>query len=255
MNNTFKIAALGLALAGLGTSARADLTFQGAVGLPNNPTAQVPQQNGARVQLNYNEVGDSDGDGDLYGLAGAMRVGNSPFEINGAIHYLNAEAFGADDDSVGFSVGGKYLITRESDPAGVRLAAGAGYTKLNPFDTDLENIYGYVVGTKYLSQAIEGRVPITGHLGLRYDHFEADGEDDSKLSIYAGVEVPITRNGEFQFVGEIGTEQVEDGDTPFSAALRFRRDNQPFGATIGVSRTAFGDSGLFAQLGYTFDTK
>lgn len=251
MKNYFKIALAALAVAGMGSAASADLTYNGAVGLPLNPTAQVPQQNGARVQLNYLKAAE---DADIYSLGGAVRIGNSPFEVNGSINQLRVDE-GTDD--IGFSIGAKYLFSRETDPAKVRLAAGLGFERLSAFDTDYDNTFGYLVASKYLTQAIDGRIPVVGHLGVRWDKFEAGGFDDDKFSIYGGVEVPLTRKGDFRVVGELGTERVEDGEMPYSVGLRYRAANQPFGATIGLARHGvFGDDAeLFAQLGYTFDTK
>lgn len=230
-----------LALSGLATSAHADLTVNGEVGLPLNPTAQVPEQKGVRLQGNYY---DADG-GKLYTLAGAARVGTSPLEVSAAYHHPTGD--GDPDD--GFGVGVKYLFSRESDPAGVRLAVGAGYTKID----DLKNTRAYLVASKSLSAISEGKAPITGHLGLRYDHYKNVGSS-SKASVFAGVEVPLTSSGEFQAVGEIGTKIADGAKIPYSASLRYRPASQPFGVSLGIQQQGvFSDKGrFFAQIGYTF---
>jgi hypothetical protein len=114
------------------------------------------------------------------------------------------------------------------------------------------------VATKYFGTVTGERVPITGHLGVRYDRYDLDGfGDSSKLSLFAGAEVPITGDGQFQAVGELGSKIADNGGTPFSLSVRYRPRARPFGASIGVQRQgALGivanEIKLFAQLGYTF---
>jgi len=235
------------------SAAKADLTINGAVGLPLNPTAQIPQEGGIRVQGNYTNLGDiADEDAKLYGIYAAGRAGDN-IEISGGIEKLDAP-FGGDRS--GFALGAKYLFTRESDPAGVRIAAGLGYNK-----AQADNTFAYVVGTKYFGEVGGDRVPITGHLGLRYDRFDYDyigGGDSKKASIFAGVEVPVTRNGDFSFVGELQSKNLDFGGakSPYSASVRYRPQGQGLSASLGLIRRPFitNDSGFFFQLGYTFDT-
>jgi len=243
MKNTFKVALATLAIAGMSSAAHADLNYNGEVGLPINPTAQIPQSTGGfRLQGNYYDLGGAE----VYSLGGAVRASRtSPIEINGAVNYVDG---GGDD--VRFSVGAKYLFSRETDPAGVRLAAGVGYSELS----GLKNARAYVVGSKSFGNPVEGKASITGHLGLRYDHFDQLNDSD-KASIFAGVEVPVTSTGDFQVIGEVGTKVIDGGKIPYSAGIRYRANQQPFGATIGVQRLGFAnnnDARLFVQLGYTF---
>ena len=278
MNKMMKAALAATLVAGAAQTARADLTLNGAVGLPLNPTAQIPLQGGIRLQGDYFDFGDIDEGGDkiadakFYGIHAAGRVGAFPLEINGGFEQLSVNGDTGDpfiDDAIedsfdksGIAIGAKYLFTRETDPAGIRLAAGVGYSRAL-----LKNVHAYVVGTKYLGNVTGDRVPVTAHLGLRYDRFKlsgdaADADDDdssSKLSIYGGVEIPITRNGDFSFVGELQSKNTDDifGDAkiPFSASVRFRPRNQAFSASLGFMRQGLiDDTGLFAQLGYSFDT-
>ena len=239
MKNTFKVALATLALAGISGSARADLTINGAVGLPLNPTAQIPQQGGGtRVQANYFRLGD---DIDQYGLSAARRVGDK-IEINGGVGRIS----GNGDSDTDFAIGAKYLISRETDPVGVRLAVGAGYDR-----TLARQTYVYGVATKYLGAVSSERVPVSAHLGLRYDRFS--DIDSNKVSVFAGVEVPITQTGEFQAVGEFQTKNAEGGTTPYSASLRYRPKGRPFGASLGYARQGLtSNGGVFAQIGYTF---
>jgi hypothetical protein len=240
--------------------ARADQTINGAFGLPLNPTAQIPEPNNVRVQANYYDFGNVEGgDGDLafYGLYAAGRVGDLPLEISGGVEKFDAEGVDVEFlDDTSFSVGAKLLLTRNTDPQALRVAIGAGYS-----DTFFENIHGYIVATKYFGNIATGRAPIAGHLGVRYDRYEIEPFDSNKASIYAGVELPLTRDGTVSFVGEIQSKNVESEfspATPYSAALRYRPTGGGFSASIGVQRQGvFGDvsdnsSNLFLQIGYTF---
>lgn len=242
MKNIFKVALATIAIAGTSGAAHADLNYNGEVGLPINPTAQVPSTTGGfRLQGNYYDLGGAD----LYSIGGAVRLSNtSPIEINGAVNYLDG---GGSD--VRFSIGAKYLISKETDPAGVRIAAGAGYSQLS----DLKNTRAYLVASKSFGNVIEGRTPITGHLGVRYDHYDFGGNSD-KVSVFAGAEVPVTRKGDFQVIGEIGSKVADGSSFPYSAGVRYRPSQQPFGATVGIQRLGItGNSGrVFVQLGYTF---
>ncbi len=64
----------------------------------------------------------------------------------------------------------------------------------------------------------------------------------------------MTRTGDVQVIGEIGTKVVDEGGSPYSLGLRYRAAQQPFGATIGIQRLGFAsnNSRIFAQIGYTF---
>jgi len=260
VKKTMKAALAAALVLGTTSVARADLTINGAVGLPLNPTAQLPEPNGARIQGNFYDLGEI-GPFEFrhYGVYGAGRIGDTDLEISGGIERLDTD-FDPEDET-GFAIGGKYLFTRETDPIGVRIAAGAGYSRAL-----LDNVHAYVVATKYLGNitggGTGGRAPIAGHLGLRWDRFDPEGGDrSSQFSIYAGVEVPITRNGSFSFVGEIQSKNreddtfAEDPEFPYSASIRFRPPGRPYSASIGVMRQGItADSGIFAQVGWTFDT-
>lgn len=242
MKSMFKVALATLALAGMSGAAHADLNYNGEVGLPINPTAQIPQTGGFRLQGNYYDLG---GSTNLYSLGGAIRASaTSPLEVNGAVNYVDGNGGGSDTR---FSIGAKYLFSRETGPAGVRLAAGVGYSELS----DAKNTRVYVVGSKSFGNPVEGRVSATGHLGLRYDRYRGAG---GRASVFVGAEVPVTRTGEFQVVGEFGTKVVDGGNSPYSLGLRYRPTQQPFGATIGIQRLGFSSDNarIFAQVGYTF---
>ncbi len=249
MNKFSPVALATIALAGMSGAAHADLNAQGEVGLPLNPTAQIPQAGGFRVQGNYYDQARVLGDPlREYSLSGAIRAGRRlPLEISANVN--RSEGL-ASNKATNFGVGAKYLFSRESDGIGFRTAAGAGY---NEFDI-LKNYHAYIVASKYFGTITGERVPITGHLGLRYDRYEALGDKSNKASIYAGAEVPLTRTGQFQVLGEIGTKVISRGASPYSLGVRFRPAQQPFGATVGIQRQGVLDSKgrLFVQLGYTF---
>lgn len=271
MNKMMKAALAATLVAGAAQTARADLTLNGAVGLPLNPTAQIPLVGGVRLQANYFDLGDVEegddtlGDFKFYGLHAAGRVGQMPLEVSGGFERLRARAdhdaledFFDEFDNSGLALGAKYLFTRETDPAGIRLAAGVGYSRAL-----LKNVHAYVVGTKYLGAVTGDRVPVTAHIGLRWDRFKlpdagaGDEDKSTRVSVYGGVEVPITRNGDFSFVGELQSKNTDfdDAKIPFSASVRFRPRNQAFSASLGIMRQGLvDDTGLFAQLGYSFDT-
>lgn len=245
MNTLFKVALATIVMAGMSGVARADLNFNGEVGLPINPTAQIPEAGGARVQGNYYDLGSGS---DFYSIAGAVRASRtSPIEINGAINYVDATG----DSDTGFSIGAKYLFTREA-VSGVRVAAGAGYTNFSQVD----NLRAYVVASKSFGKVVDGRANTVGHLGLRYDNFDTSSVlgDSDKVSVFAGAEVPVTRDGALQVVGEIGSRTLDGGDSPYSLSLRYRPIQRPFGASIGVQRLGFASDNarLFVQVGYTF---
>jgi hypothetical protein len=254
MKTTFKIAVAALAMLGTTSAARADLTYQGAVGLPLNPTAQIPLPGGVRVQADYFDLGQEfNSDAKFYGIHGAGRLGDR-LEINGGVSKLDADGFFEPFDRTGIDIGAKYLFTRETDPAGIRIAAGAGYSHAL-----LKNIHAYVVGSKSFGRGITGNsAPITGHLGLRYDRFKFDtgfsGDNSSKVSVYGGLEVPFTRTGDFALVGELQSKNVEEnGKFPYSASVRYRPAGQGFSASVGIQRQGLlRDNGIFAQIGYSF---
>ncbi|HEX8551238.1 MAG TPA: hypothetical protein VF681_06735 [Abditibacteriaceae bacterium] len=266
MNKTLKAAIAAVVLAGAASGARADLTYQGAVGLPLNPTAQIPQPGGIRLQANYFDQGDIDAGGANIGdvrdmsIVAAGRVAGQ-IELNGGYKKFRVRESGLVPansldplDESGFVIGAKYLFSRESDPVGVRIAAGVGHDRAT-----LRNTHAYVVGTKYLGALVEGRVPTTVHLGLRYDRFRLPAlpliggasDSSSKVSVYGGVEFPVADS--FALVGELQSKNIDGGKIPYSASVRFRPQGQPFAASIGIARQGItGDNGLFAQLGYTF---
>ena len=252
MKNILKSAALAATLLVGATAAHADQTITGAVGLPLNPTAQIPERGGIRLQGSYFDLGN---DLKFYGVHAAGRIADG-LEISGGVsrNSLSGNNNGSDFDKTGIDLGVKYLFTRESDPAKVRLAVGAGYSRAL-----LNNINVYGVASKYINTLSGDRFPLTLHAGIRYDRFRVDtGFGDAKsnkLSAFGGAEVGLTRNNSFSAVGELGSKNADGGKIPYSASVRFRPQGQGFSASVGFARQGLSrDSGFFAQLGYTFST-
>lgn len=259
------------------------LTISGAVGLPLNPTAIIPNPGSVRVQGNYYE-GPSlsnpnfDIDTKYYGIFAAGRPGDLPLEISGGIAKLSVNSsfdlgFGGavDDfyeegvedglDKAGLALGAKYQLRGlADDPDGVRLAVGVGYNRAL-----LKNMHAYFVASKAFG--VGGRA-ITGHLGLRYDRFKysilGESESSGKLSVYGGAEVPLDRRGRFSLVGELASKNADDeflAKMPYSLSLRFQNGNG-FAISGGVQRqglaadgSGFLDAdgtGFFISAGQTF---
>lgn len=251
------------ALTAASGAAHADLTISGAVGLPLNPTAQIPQRGGPRVQVNFSDLGSGrglTGNGDLNigGLYAAARVG-SRLELNGGLERLNGDQFLNPLDQTNIAIGAKYLLTRQTEGAGralggTRVAVGAGYSRAL-----LRNTYGYIVASKDFGKlSAAGRPNGVGHLGLRYDDFSASGllpgRDAGKASLYGGVEVPIDARGRLTAVGELQSKNASFGTSafPYSASARYRT-TRGFSASLGVLREGItGEAGPFAQIGKTF---
>jgi hypothetical protein len=243
------------------------LTISGAVGLPLNPTAQTPAKGGVRVQSNYYQLFKDDAlinaDGKLYGIYVAGGV-TDRLEVSAGLERNSVSGGGAAEDlfdKSGVALGVKYLLGKQNNPEDVRFAIGAGYS-----GALYKNTHVYAVASKAFGA---GRRVITGHLGVRWDRFKANGNavipgvgtfDSSKVSVYGGAELPIDRRGRFSLVGELQSQNTEDefgGSMPYSLSVRYRSDNG-FSASVGVMRQgvlsdiAQDDSGLFAQVGKTF---
>lgn len=251
LQKTLQGAAVVAAFVASASVAKADLSFNGAVGLPLNPTAQIPAKGAVTVQANYYDQEESGFKAKSYGLYAAGQVADG-FEINGGIEKFDTD-FNPYNRS-GFALGAKYLFTHKSDPSNVQFAVGAGYSR-----SDANNVYAYGVASKAFNGSGD-RAPIIGHLGVRFDRFDYDfvgGDKSDKTSIYGGVEIPFTRKGDLAFVGELQSRitEFDSLDAPYSAGIRYHGRENGISATVGVQRRPFfinSESRVFAQLGYTF---
>jgi hypothetical protein len=266
-NSVFRVAVAAACLVGSAGVAKADLTINGAVGLPLNPTAQIPERGSVRVQANFSDLGSGrgvlgGGDLNIGGIYAAGRAGNR-LEISGGLERVNGDQFLNPLDETNVAVGVKYLITRQNEApgqalGGTRVAVGAGYSRAL-----LRNTHAYVVASRdFGGLSASDRPNAVGHLGLRYDDFDirsrlpfVSNRGSNKASVYGGVEVPMDAQGRFTAVGELQSKNSNFGTAnyPYSASVRFRPANQGFSASVGVQREGItGDSGLFAQIGKTF---
>jgi hypothetical protein len=243
------------------------LTISGAVGLPLNPTAQTPAKGSVRVQANYYQLFKDDAlinaDSKLYGVYVAGGV-TDRLEVSAGLEKNSVSGNGAASDifdKSGVALGVKYLLGKQSNPEDVRFAIGAGYSSAL-----FKNTHVYAVASKGFGA---GRRVITGHLGVRWDRFKANGNavlpgvgsfESSKVSVYGGAELPIDRRGRFTLVGELQSKNTDTefgGAMPYSLSVRYRSDNG-FSASVGMMRQGVlsdivqDDSGLFAQVGKTF---
>jgi hypothetical protein len=247
--------------------------MHGAVGLPLNPTALLPEPGKFRLQADYFDLGESfdedagedEAEFRFYGLHAAARVGNR-WEINGGIESVDLSDITDDDfeplDRAGFAIGVKYLITREL-ARNVALAVGGGYSSAYA-----RNLYAYIVASKAFNNGISrSGGPILGHLGLRYDRSRAGFEDDEarsrKASVYGGIEVPFARS--LTFVGELQSKSTQQNYDPghdeprasYSASVRWHRPGSGFSVGAGWQRRGYPQAGQedgpFLQVGYTFD--
>lgn len=256
------------------STARADLTINGAVGLPLNPTAQLPAPNSVRVQADYFDIGEATAttggatgivDFKFTGAHAAGRIGRFPLELNGGIERVKARgtvvtgagAFAGSAAQSGVAFGAKFLVVGGRNPLTPRVAIGAGYSKAM-----LRNTYVYIVASKDFGDLTLGKVPVVGHLGVRYDRVDIKPGDfdnagfqalSNYFSVYGGVEVPVTRTGELTLVGELQSKRTSVGETAYSASVRYRPRGQSFSGSLGFQRQGLtGDNGIFAQLGYNF---
>jgi hypothetical protein len=243
-------------------------TINGAVGLPLNPTAQTPAKGAIRVQANYyrlwkDSTAGVDSRSSLYGVYAVGGV-TDRLEVSAGLEKndTNSDANAIEDilDHSGVALGVKYLVGKQNNPNDVRFAVGAGYSRAL-----YKNMHVYGVASKAFGT---GKRVITGHLGLRWDRFKVDNNagavtiDDksSKVSAFAGLEVPIDSRGRFTLVGELQSKNADDdfgGAAPYSLSVRYQSDNG-FSASVGVMRQGVlsdfvdKDRGLFAQVGKTF---
>ena len=258
MSRKHHLKALATALALLCTplAAKADLDINGATGLILNPTANIVEKGRPVVQAGYYDFGTPEND-KYYGVFGAVGVADK-LELSGGINrYRTDFDFWQRSD---FAIGAKYRLLSNAEK-GLSVAVGAGINR-----TMQRNVHAYVAATKALGNRAN-RAPITGTLGVRWDRFQADDDFRStKASVFAGLEVPLTRQGEWSLLGEIQSNNYENTDPaytdrvkfPYAVGVRYRPQNQPFSVTAGVQRqgilTAYGETKprLFVQAAYTF---
>jgi hypothetical protein len=272
---------------GLTTQANATQSFTGEGGLPLNPTANGIAPGTVEGQANYTDMGDEDGasgdtqkeeepppQGDInalllpknnplenydfqyYGALAAGRIADN-WEVSGGITRLRVRGDGPYNrlTKTGVNLGVKYLVNPEAPVGEIHWAVGAGYDRAL-----LKNWRAYGVASKGFNVK-EGRAPIMGHLGVRWDRYSLDdlggfdGETSSKVSVYAGTEIPVTRSGDFKLTGEIASKnnEFEQARIPFSVGGLWEPGSSPFSVAAGLQRQGLiGDTGWYAKVGYSF---
>jgi hypothetical protein len=249
MKHTWKVAVAAAALVGTASIAKADLNLSGETGLILNPTAQIVQKGHPQIQANYYDFSSEYKD-KIYGLYGAIQAADK-LEISAGVDKFHS----IDDyERSGFALGAKYQLLKQSDK-GFDLAVGAGY------DGGLQrNYHVYAAATKAFGSN-SNRAPIEGTLGVRWDRFTLGGDSDhnSKTSVYAGVQVPVTRKGELSLIGEAQSKNIDEdaAKIPYALGVRYHPVNQSFSVSAGIQRQGFdtpyeNSAKLFVQVGYTF---
>ncbi len=251
MKNFTKTVFAVVAMLGAAQAANADLNLSGATGLILNPTAQIVAKGQPEIQANYYDSG-SDWDDKYYGVFGAIQAADK-LEINGGL-----SKYRSDDeiwDRSGFAIGAKYQLFNE-EQKGFALAIGGGHNR-----TFARNTYAYIAATKAFGSS--ERASIIGTVGARWDRFDLDSDGkSSKASVFAGVEVPVTRNGELSLIGEVQSKNVDsdyadNAKIPYALGVRYQPNGQAFSLTAGIQRHGINTpyerkAKLFVQANYTF---
>jgi hypothetical protein len=234
MKNTWKVAVAAVALMGSASVAKADITLSGPTGLFLNPTAQIAPKDAPEVAVDYQRYSENGFHSNAIGIAGAIQLADK-LELNGGFHH-----FGGDSDFDQWNIGAKYRILSQSEK-GIGVAVGADYSAFT--DGGGHDFDVYAAGTKAFN-VNNGRTPIQGTLGVRYN--DNDG-GNSKVDVFAGVAVPLTRTGEFSLIGELGTSRVDHGDSDYALGVRYHPQGSAFNVGAGIARHT-----LFLQAGYQF---
>jgi hypothetical protein len=260
MKHTWKAALAVAAVAMIGTAgaAKAAVTLDGQTGLFINPTAEVVKQGNGELQGNYQHTSSFYGDSlKNYGIGGAYGVAD---KLELSANYAHYSAFSESANE--WRVGAKYQLFNQREK-GFDLAVGGNYANASGslvddgFNGSLKHENLYVAATKGFGYS-ESRAPIKATLGLRWDHFSADGDSTSKASVYAGAEVPLSSDGQFSLIGEVGSKIADYASTPYAIGLRYHPKNSQFSVGAGFGRPSYisQDPGagttLFAQVGYNF---
>jgi len=233
MKHTWKVAVAAAALMGSASVAKADITLSGPTGLFLNPTAQIAPKDAPEAAVDYQRYSDNGYHANAIGIAGAIQLADK-LELNGGFHHL-----GGDADFNQWNVGAKYRILSQS-LKGIGVAVGADYSSFT--DGGGHDFDVYAAATKDFN--VNGRTPIQGTLGARYN--DNDG-GDSKVDVFAGVAVPLTRTGEFSLIGELGTARADYGDSEYALGVRYHPQGSAFNVGAGIARHT-----IFLQAGYQF---
>jgi hypothetical protein len=251
MKNTWKVAVAAAALIGTASVAKADLTLDGQTGLFINPTAEVATKNSPEIQVNYQRLSGYGEHVNQYGIGGAIGLADK-LELNGNYERLSASGEHIND----WRIGGKYQVLNQKEK-GFGLAVGGGYGQIQEYGEHVNHYNLFVAGTKAFNTS-SNRAPVEGTLGLRWDRLSAYGESESKFSVYAGAQVPLTRTGEVSLIGEVGSKMFDGLSTPYAIGVRYQPKQSGFNIGAGFGRPSFIsqepglNSTFFVQAGYQF---
>ena len=172
------------------------------------------------------------------------------FELSGGVTRLSVSGADSDLSKTGIALGVKYLINPDSRD--IRYAIGGGYD-----GALLHNFRVYGVASKPFG-GDAGSAPIMGHLGIRYDQFnldDLDGSNSKRVSVFAGIEYPLTRTGDLTLTGEIQSKNndLPDAKIPFSLGVNYNLANSGLTFSAGYQRQGLiDDEGFYARVGYFF---
>ena len=245
MKHTWKAALAVATVAMIGTAgaAKADLTLDGQTGLFANPTAEVLKKGASEVQVNYNRLS-AEGEHVSDIGAGFAFSPLDKLELSANTDRLSVEGEHLSTSRLGL----KYQFINQADK-GFDVAAGVNYGSV--YVLDQWTVYAAATKAFNLSH---NRAPVKGTLGVRWDRFSEYGYSESKASVYGGAEVPLTSDGKFSLVGELGSKIFDYGQSTYAIGLRYHPQASGFSIGAGYGRIASSGIGsiLAAESGENF---
>ena len=191
-----------------------------------------------------------------YGVGGAAGVADK-LELSANYSRLDVEG----ENGNVWRIGGKYQVLNQKKN-GFDLALGGSYEKASGtliddiFSDDLTHWNAFAAATKAFNQG-SSRAAVKGTLGVRWDRFSNSYGNESKASVYAGADVPLTSTGELSLVGEVGSKIIDYSGTPYAIGLRYHPKQTDFTLAAGFGKTGFlsqyvNKGGFFVQASYNF---
>lgn len=232
MKPVWKIA---VAVAVLGSSAGAAkaASLNGPTGVFLNPTAGIAKKGAPDVAVDYLRYSKDGVRLNRVGVAGVVGI-TEKAEISGSFHRYSGDAKFNE-----WTVGAKYQVL--SKQSGLAVAVGADYLKAtNGGDHRTD---AYVVATQPIKTSAN-RAPIVGSLGLRYNDY---GNGGDKADVFGSLIIPITRSGELNLCGELGSKRSATGESEYALGLHYAPKGASYTVAAGVARDIF-----VVQVGYQF---
>lgn len=235
MNNTIKVALAATALVGQIGIAHAGISADGPSGLLLNPTAEVAPKGTPTLAADYRHYKEGDYRENVYSVAGVVGITDNA-EISGGFRRHGVR----DGDNYNdWNLGGKYQVLNKEE-SGLQVAVGANYYKYTSGGPHSVNVY--TAATKAFNLS-ENRPSTYGTLGLRYNDYQGGGD---KVDVYAGVVTPLTQDGKWWAVGELGSKRAADGKTVYAAGICYS-PIPTFRVAAGVARNT-----IVTQISYQF---